>query len=126
MVLPAYLLTAGLGSKLWRWLVPPIMKSQITRFALGANMGLPSGGVQRASAAADRPASARAIPSRWSIAPRTSPVKPMPRSARNARRGKRWQLQSFERVMGAPFILIGVEPQRTQRTRRKTKAYGGD
>ncbi len=37
----------------------------------------------------------RATPSRWSIAPSASPVKPMPRSARNARRGNRRQLGSM-------------------------------
>ena len=80
IVLPAYLLSSGLGSKLSRWLVPPIMNSQMTLLALGAKCGRPSGGDQPADA------SARATPSRWSIAPRARPVKPMPQSARKVRR----------------------------------------
>ena len=39
IVLPAYRFRAGLGSKLSRWLVPPIMNSQITFLALGGKMG---------------------------------------------------------------------------------------
>ena len=35
MVLPAYLLSAGLGSKLSTWLVPPTMNSQMTFLASG-------------------------------------------------------------------------------------------
>ena len=36
IVLPAYLLSIGLGSKLSIWLTPPFMKSQITLLACGA------------------------------------------------------------------------------------------
>src|SRR5262245_29034922 len=79
MVLPAYWLRAGLGSKLSTWLVPPTMNSQMTLLALGGKCGLPSGGDQR-------PSSAHTTPSRASMAPRARPVKPMPTSARNARR----------------------------------------
>src|SRR3954464_5369112 len=61
------------------------MNSQITFFALGAKCGLPSGGVQTPDAPG---LSARTIPSRSSIVPRTSPVNPMPKSARKVRRGK--------------------------------------
>ena len=63
------------------WLMPPTMKSQMTLLALGAKWGKPSGGAR-----AGRVASARAMPSRWSIEERTSPVKPMPKSARKVRR----------------------------------------
>src|SRR5437867_12013826 len=115
MVLPAYLFTSGLGSKLSRWLVPPTIKSQITRLAFGVNIGFPSGGVQSPPASAS-PGLARATPSRWSIAPSTSPVNPMPRSARNVRRGKRWQLQSVGPwLMSAPAILGADFTQSTQR-----------
>src|SRR4051812_11590507 len=62
------------------WLVPPTMNSQMTFFAFGAKCGVPSGGDQPDAA------SARATPSRWSNAPRTSPVNPIPTSARNVRR----------------------------------------
>ena len=43
IVLPAYLLSAGLGSKLSRWLAPPIMNSQMTLLALGAKVRLAVG-----------------------------------------------------------------------------------
>ena len=46
IVLPAYRFRAGLGSKLSRWLVPPIMNSQMTFLALGVKWGFPSGGFQ--------------------------------------------------------------------------------
>ena len=39
IVLPAYLFSAGLGSKLSRWLIPPSMNSQITFLALGGKCG---------------------------------------------------------------------------------------
>ena len=39
IVFPAYLLSAGLGSKLSTWLVPPIMNSQITFLAFGGKVG---------------------------------------------------------------------------------------
>jgi len=42
--LPAYLFSSGLGSKLSRCEVPPTMNSQMTRLALGAKCGRPSGG----------------------------------------------------------------------------------
>src|ERR1043165_1842482 len=77
MVLPAYLVTIGLGSKLSRWLTPPFMKSQITLLAFGVKCGRPVGGDQGASLARE---------SRCSIAPSARPVKPIPRSARNTRR----------------------------------------
>src|SRR3954464_13765060 len=102
MFLPAYLLTSGLGSKLSRWLVPPTMKSQMTRFAFGAKWALPSGGDQ--GSAESTTVGALAYPSRWSIAARARPVKPMPRSARKARRGKRRQLQSGGGLMGRLVI----------------------
>ena len=44
--LPAYLLSAGLGSKLSRWLMPPTRKIQMTFLALGRRWGRPSGGAQ--------------------------------------------------------------------------------
>ncbi len=56
--------------------MPPIMKSQITFLALGEKWGWPFGAFMSA---------ARAIPSRCSNAPRATPVKPIPMSARNAR-----------------------------------------
>src|SRR6476620_7685092 len=104
MFLPAYLLTSGLGSKLSRWLVPPIMKSQMTRFAFGAKWGLPSGGDQ--GSAESTAVGALAYPSRWSIAASARPVKPMPRSARNARRGKRRQEQSWGWVMVGCRLIV--------------------
>src|SRR3954447_15898460 len=78
------------------------MKSQMTRFALGAKCGLPSGGVHSSlPSAAVSPA--RATPSRWSMAPSTRPVNPIPRSDRKVRLGKRRQLQSVGRwVIGSP------------------------
>ena len=57
------------------------MNSQMTLLALGAKCGRPSGGVQPSS---------DATPSRWSIAPRARPVKPMPRSARNVAAMRSW------------------------------------
>src|SRR6188508_2508739 len=78
------------------------MNSQMTRFAFGAKWGLPSGGVHSSfpSAAVSLP---RATPSRWSMAPSTRPVNPIPRSDRNVRLGKRRQLQSVGRwVIGSP------------------------
>src|SRR4051794_17575044 len=105
MVLPPNLLRAGLGSKLSMWLVPPIMKSQMTLLAFGAKCGRPSGGDQVESAP-------RAIPSRWSIAPRTMPVKPMPTSARNALRGTRPHPASLVRlaaIVGSPSLASRVD-----------------
>src|SRR6185436_13416512 len=60
MVLPAYLFSSGFGSKLSMWLVPPIMKSQITVLALGLKWGLPSGG-RHAPASSFSPAEAFAV-----------------------------------------------------------------
>ena len=100
IVLPAYLLSAGLGSKLSRWLTPPIMNSQMTLLAFGAKCGRPLGGVQ--------PAASLANPSRCSIAPSARPVKPMPRSARNVRRGTRPQA-NCELQIGIAFA-IGIGP----------------
>ena len=48
IVLPAYLVSIGLGSKLSRWLTPPFMNSQMTLLAFGAKCGWPSGGAQSA------------------------------------------------------------------------------
>src|SRR5689334_1257890 len=67
------------------------MKNQMTLLAFGAKCATPSG--NRYGTPADVSA-ARAMPSRFSMAPSARPVKPMPRSARNARRGKRRQLGS--------------------------------
>src|SRR5689334_9775611 len=55
------------------------MNIQITRLAFGVKCGLPSGGAHVSAVTA-------AFPSRWSIDPSTSPVKPIPQSARNTRR----------------------------------------
>src|SRR5436305_6423016 len=82
MLLPSYLFSAGLGSKLSTWLTPPHRKIQMTDFALGGKCGLPSGR-----------SPARATPSLKSRAPRARPVKPNPVSARKERRvtpGQRW------------------------------------
>ncbi len=57
MVLPAYLVSSGLGSKVSRWLTPPFMNSQMTLLAFGGKCGLPSGGAQA-------PSEPRATPSR--------------------------------------------------------------
>src|SRR3954451_13120941 len=70
------------------------MNSQMTRLALGAKCGRPSGGAQAPSLGTAAESSARATPSRCNRLASTRPVKPMPRSARNARRGKRRQLGS--------------------------------
>ena len=40
IVLPAYLFSAGLGSKLSMWLTPPIMNSQMTLLAFGGKVRL--------------------------------------------------------------------------------------
>ena len=58
------------------WLTPPFMKSQMTFFAFGGKCGRPVGGAH----------AVLAKPSRWSMAPSASPVKPMPMSARKVRR----------------------------------------
>src|SRR5262245_12117956 len=104
MVLPACLLSSGFGSKVSIWLAPPTMKSQMTLLALGAKCGLPSGGAHLAAV------SARAMPSRCSMAPSARPVNPMPTSARNERREMQEQLQANEccglRMIG--FTLFGV------------------
>ena len=76
--LPANLLRSGFGSKDSTWLTPPNMNSQITRLALGAKCGLPSGADQASESAE------RAL--RGSIAPSASPVKPIEVSARNTLR----------------------------------------
>ena len=82
----------GLGSKLSMWLTPPFMKSQITLLARGRTCGRPSGGNPPG-------ADARRTPSRAKVAPVASPVKPIPRSARNVRR-----------VVGRILILCGPDP----------------
>src|SRR5688500_14839637 len=92
MVLPAYLVSAGLGSKLSMWLTPPHMNSQMTLLTFGRECGLPSGATA---------VSARAIPSRWSRAPRARPVKPRPTSARKARRLGRPQQSAGCRMAGS-------------------------
>ena len=80
MVIPSYLLSAGLGSKVSTWLTPPCMKIQMTLLALGVKWGLPSGGSHASEVLA------KAIPSRWNIAPRTNPVNPIPRSVKKTLR----------------------------------------
>src|SRR5690242_3918137 len=103
MVLPAHLLSSGLGSNVSIWLIPPTRKIQITLLALGENCGLPSGGSQTLASPA------RATPSSASIFPSTSPVKPMPTSARNARRPHLFPLASGGRKPpGGPNDLFGV------------------
>ena len=67
IVLPAYLVSIGFGSKLSMWLTPPFMNSQITLFAFGANAAVPSGGVQPPSLPK---------PSRCSMAPSAKTAKP--------------------------------------------------
>src|SRR5882672_6604721 len=81
MLLPEYWFKSGFTSKLSTWLTPPQRKIQMTDFALGAKCGLPSGGCHAVPAESER-----ATPSRNSIAPNASPVKPIPVSARNDRR----------------------------------------
>src|SRR5215467_1355420 len=106
MFLPAYLFSAGLGSNVSTWLTPPSMNNQITRLALGAKCGLPSGGAQASAVVAD-------LPSRCSMAPSTSPVKPMPQSARKTRRlgvqqpGERATDFKGLRSSGFMLLLIG-------------------
>src|SRR5258708_5144431 len=80
IVLPAHLLSWGLGSNVSIWLIPPTRKIQMTLFALGSKSGLPPGGSQTFWSAA------RTMPSSANILPRTNPVKPMPISARKDRR----------------------------------------
>src|SRR5206468_10494451 len=79
IVLPLYLFNSDLGSKLSTWLTPPHRKIQMTDLAFGGACGLPSG-------LAFRACSARAIPSRKSMAVSARPVKPIPVSARKERR----------------------------------------
>lgn len=74
---PAYRSSAGLGSKLSTWLNPPQRKIQITALAFAGDGGT--------WVSASIPP-ARTTPSRASIVPSVSPVKPMPVSARNDRR----------------------------------------
>src|SRR5579859_1336314 len=111
MFLPAYLLSAGLGSKVSTWLTPPSMNIQITRLAFGAKWGLPSGGAQVSAVVA-------ALPSRWSIAPSTSPVSPMPQSARNTLRlgvqqpGER--ATDFKGCRSSNFMLFLIEWSQNQ------------
>jgi hypothetical protein len=57
IVLPAYLVSIGLGSKLSMWLTPPFMNSQMTLLAFGVKWGLPVGGAHA------RGEAARTIPS---------------------------------------------------------------
>src|SRR4051812_43649505 len=65
------------------------MNSQITLLAFGAKCGAPVGGAQMpdgiAPGAEPPGASALTMPSRCSMAPRASPAKPIPTSARKAR-----------------------------------------
>ena len=82
-LLPAYSLSAGLGSKLSRWLMPPIRKIQMTFLALGRKWAEPSSGVRRRGLGSPHDAVAG---QHW---PSANPVKPMPTSARKARRGRR-------------------------------------
>lgn len=72
-VLPAYLLSAGLGSKVSRWLYPPERKIQTTDRARAGECAALSKGV------APRPSSAN-------MAPRAIPVQPRPISARKVLR----------------------------------------
>src|SRR5262245_27168556 len=60
------------------------MNSQTMLCAFGGKCGFPSGGCHGPTV------SARTIPSRANMAPRTRPVNPIPRSARNARRWIPW------------------------------------
>src|SRR4051794_17372837 len=84
------------------WLMPPIRNSQMTFLAFGAKWGRPSGRAQPAEA------SARAMPSPWSIEERTSPVKPIPQSARKVRRDTPLQRarpdRRFEDMAGGPSV----------------------
>ena len=87
IVLPAYLFSAGLGSKLSMWLTPPTMNSQMTRLAFGAKCGRPSGGAKaRLRRAAGIVRGQRRRDGAGSASAR--PVKPMPRSARKRPAGE--------------------------------------
>src|SRR5947199_10363280 len=80
----------------------------MTDFALGRKCGLPSGGHQ--FAAAD---SARAMPSRKSMAERASPVKPIPVSTRNERRvipGQQVWDVLIKRISGGVLISSDRRP----------------
>src|SRR4051812_32091394 len=119
------------------WLMPPIRNSQITLLAFGAKWGRPSGGAQPASP------SARARPSRWSIEERTSPVKPIPQSARRGRRDTPLQRGTpdgrFEFMAGGPSadghevvmvqqnvddVFAGAEPRVVGRLDGRRRAGG--
>ena len=78
------------------WLVPPIMKNQMTVLALGLKCGFPSGDRQPA-------VPSFATPSRCSIALKARPVNPIPVSARNERRDMRAR-SSF--VMSVPYRMV--------------------
>src|SRR6266536_2236718 len=71
----------------------------MTDFAFGANSGFPVGGAQPGSAA-------RTIPSRWSMAPKARPAKPMPKSARKVRRQTRPQQGVEGGGGGSAFIIL--------------------
>src|SRR5436305_6996767 len=68
-------------------------------FAFGAKSGLPVGGAQPGSVA-------RAMPSRWSMAPSARPAKPMPKSARKVRRETRPQQEVEGGGGGSAFIIM--------------------
>src|SRR5262245_40435054 len=77
------------------------MNNQMTLLALGAKCALPSGGSHAACA------SAFITPSRCNIEPRTSPVNPMPQSARKTRRltrphGLHWSVSRLFSLIGTP------------------------
>src|SRR5439155_27066313 len=98
MLLPAYLFKAGLGSKLSTWLTPPQRNIQITDLALAGKCGLPSG-----EAAVD---SARARPSRKSMALKAKPVNPMPVSIKNDRRVTPGQQLDFDVAISSSWRTV--------------------
>ena len=105
MVLPAYFVSIGFGSKLSTWLTPPFMNSQMTLLALGGKCGWPSGGVQSPSSRASRRGAA------WPPAPgkrtRRETCAAWGRSHK-ARLGDRTSLAPSGRVLAWPGGLIAV------------------
>src|SRR4051794_23733831 len=95
IVLPAYLVSIGLGSNVSMWLTPPFMNSQITLLAFGAKCGRPFGGAQ----APELPK-----PSLCRIAPSARPANPIPVLDRKARRDGLFSERFIADPLNAKFL----------------------
>ena len=103
---PAYLVNAGLGSKLSTWLTPPQRKIQITDLAFATRCG--SWLVEESAATA--------APSRNSIEPSARPVKPIPVATRKERR----ETPGQRRSSGDSDADMAIPPMRGQPRRFRT------